>query len=427
MVMKFLDFLQRHLPPFSRDGRGNVVITFALATIPIFGAVAAAVDYSRANSTRTALQGAVDSTALMLSREAVGLDTAQLKTRATQLVLSLVNRPEAKSIDVTPKFTSANVGQFSLTVSATGKIDTTIARVIGLSAIDIDVSSQVHWGMKKLELALALDNTGSMSSSNKMTELKTAAKNLLETLKKAEKKKDDIRVAIIPFDTTVKIGTQTKNLPWFDWNYLIAQLGYSVSYSQLTGQYQQALKDFWQGCVTDREQQFDVQDAPPSPVDPLSLFPPVQCDKLAQLLPLSSDWTTLNAKIDEMQPNGNTNVTIGLVWAWHALTKEAPLNEAKQPSSDLEKVIIVLTDGTNTQNRFTTVPSLIDARTKKACDNIKASNIKLYTVRVIEGNADLLKGCATSPDMFYDVQDATQLNAVFKSIAAKLANLYIAQ
>ena len=70
--------------------------------------------------------------------------------------------------------------------------------------------------MKKLELALALDNTGSMSSSNKMTKLKTAANNLLIRSKKAAKKAGDVKVAIIPFDTTVNIGTSYKDQPWFD-------------------------------------------------------------------------------------------------------------------------------------------------------------------------------------------------------------------
>jgi Flp pilus assembly protein TadG len=49
---------------------GNVAITFALATLPILGFVGAAVDYSRANSVKAAMQTALDSTALMLSKEA---------------------------------------------------------------------------------------------------------------------------------------------------------------------------------------------------------------------------------------------------------------------------------------------------------------------------------------------------------------------
>ena len=49
---------------------GNVAITFAFATLPIIGGVGFAVDYSRANSVKAAMQAALDSTALMLSKEA---------------------------------------------------------------------------------------------------------------------------------------------------------------------------------------------------------------------------------------------------------------------------------------------------------------------------------------------------------------------
>jgi hypothetical protein len=104
----------------------------------------------------------------------------------------------------------------------------------------------------------------------------------------------------------------------------------------------------------------------------------------------------------------------------------APFN-APAPAQDLDKVIIILTDGDNTQNRWSSTASVIDARTSKACDNIKAANIKLYTVRVIDGNVTLLKGCATKPEMYYDVQQAVQLNSVFSSIAQNLANLRITQ
>ena len=54
-------------------------------------------------------------------------------------------------------------------------------------------------------------------------------------------------------------------------------------------------------------------------------------------------------------------------------------------------------------------------------------HIKHYTVRVIDGNATLLKGCATKPEMYYDVQQAVQLNSVFSSIAQNLANRRITQ
>ena len=94
---------------------------------------------------------------------------------------------------------------------------------------------------------------------------------------------------------------------------------------------------------------------------------------------------------------------------------------------DVDKVIILLTDGLNTANRFTTNASQIDARTAAVCDNIKAAKIKMFTVRVIEGNAALLQGCATASNMFYDVQVASQLKDVFASIAASHSGARLAK
>ena len=128
-----------------------------------------------------------------------------------------------------------------------------------------------------------------------------------------------------------------------------------------------------------------------------------------------------------MNPTGTTNVTIGLTWAWHALTPNAPLTEGTAPSADTDKVIILLTDGENTANRWSTSAAEIDARTKKVCDNVKAAGIKLYTVRVIDGNASLLQQCASKPDMYFNVQNASQLDGVFSAISKNLANLRIAK
>jgi hypothetical protein len=128
-----------------------------------------------------------------------------------------------------------------------------------------------------------------------------------------------------------------------------------------------------------------------------------------------------------MKASGKTNLTIGLAWGHHAVTNKEPLRGATKASKDVEKYIIFLTDGMNTQNRWTTKPGDIDARTKLACDNIKAADISLYTVRLMEGNEALLRGCATSPAMYYNVTAANQLATVFETIAKKLTQLRIAR
>jgi Flp pilus assembly protein TadG len=412
------------LRAFSSDRSGNVMITFALATIPIIGFTGAAVDYSRGNSAKAAMQAATDATALILSKEAQGLTDAQLKAKALSFFKANFNRPEVENVVVTPTFTQPQQGNFTLNLVSSGTLKTTFTS-IWQPNLNIGADSQVQWGMKKLELALALDNTGSMAWSSKMTHLKTATKSLLDTLKKAAKKDGDVKVAIIPFDTTVKIGTGFKDQPWFD-----------VSCSALgspSGCNSSTWKSYWEGCVRDRTYPYDTQDDAPTSTKPETLFPIYDCGSLVTAMPLTYDWTALNNKIDAMTPNGNTNVTIGLAWGWHALTQSAPLTEAAAPSPDLDKVLIILTDGTNTEawknsnNTKVTSQWAIDERAQLACNNIKAANIKIYAIRVIDGNATLLKNCATNPTMYYDVQNASQLNAVFSAIAQNLANLRLAK
>ena len=409
---------------FRSDQSGNVVITFTLAMIPIIGFTGAAVDYSRGSSAKTAMQAATDAAALILSKEAQTLSPADLNTKAKAFFLANLNRPDITNIVVTPTFTQPATGNFTLNLVSTGNIKTTFTSMWQPS-LAIGADSQVQWGMKKLELAMALDNTGSMASSQKMANLKTAAHSLLSTLKTAAKKDGDVKVAIIPFDTTVKIGTGYKDQAWFD-----------VSCSALgnpNGCTSSNWKNYWEGCVRDRTYPYDTQDDAPNTNNAATLFPIYDCGSLATAMPLTYDWTALNNRIDQMTPNGNTNVTMGLVWGWHALTQNAPYTEAAAPATDLDKVLIILTDGTNTEswknsnNTKVTSQTAIDARTALACTNIKAANIKIYAIRVIDGNASLLQQCATNPSMYFDVQDASQLNTVFSAIAQNLANLRLAK
>jgi Flp pilus assembly protein TadG len=64
------------------DRRGNVAITFGFAMLPIIGLVGAGIDYSHAISIRVALQAGLDSTALMLSKQAASLKQKQLQSAA---------------------------------------------------------------------------------------------------------------------------------------------------------------------------------------------------------------------------------------------------------------------------------------------------------------------------------------------------------
>ena len=418
---------------FLDDRKGGVAPMLALAALPLFGFVGAAVDFSRAASARSAMQAALDSTALMLSKDAQTLSESDLTQKANGDFTALFNRPEASAVQVTTQFSSPQAGNFLLKMTGSAIITPMFTNLLGQSTINISASAEVLWGIKKLNLALVLDNTGSMSSSGKMTNLKLAAHNLLTTLKNAAKQPGDVLVSIVPFATDVNVGTANVDATWIDWTDWEAANGtcsntnyHSKNSCESHGKiWTPAAHSTWNGCVNDRDQNNDVNNTATVAGSPATLFRAHQASNCpTAMMPLSEDWTALNAKIDAMTPTGNTNVTIGLAWGFQLISPNAPFY-APEPAADLDKVIIILTDGTNTQNRWTSSSSSIDSRTSKACDNIKAANIKLYTVRVIDGNATLLQNCATNPSMYYDVDQAIELNSVFGSIAQNLANLRI--
>lgn len=69
-----------------RNQQGSVVPLLGIALIPLMAAVGAAVDYSQANAARATLQNAIDSTALMLSKNAALQTNGALQTEATSTV-----------------------------------------------------------------------------------------------------------------------------------------------------------------------------------------------------------------------------------------------------------------------------------------------------------------------------------------------------
>jgi len=201
---------------FAAAQAGNVVITFALTTVLVFGLVGATVDYSRANSAKAAMQAAVDATALMLSKQASGLTDAQREQKAKDYFSALFNRTEVTNVVITPVYTTTDSTQLVLT--GTGKVPTTVAKVMGFQQLNISVSSTIKWGNTRLRVALVLDNTGSMASSNKMTALKTASKNLLTQLKNAATQNGEVYVSVIPFNKDVNVDKTNSSQTWLRWD-----------------------------------------------------------------------------------------------------------------------------------------------------------------------------------------------------------------
>ncbi len=440
------------LARFMADRRGGVAPMFALALIPVIGLTGAAIDYSRASSVRVGMQSAIDATALAMAKLAPTLTPSELQTKTNAYFQAMFNHPEAKNLVVTPSYTTAGGSQLAIAVS--GSMDTTFMRVLGVQNIDIGSTSTVKWGMNRLRVALALDNTGSMSSDGKIGALKTATNSLLTQLKNAATTNGDVYVSIIPFNKNVNVGTSTyTGASWVDWEDWEDDNGHDQSTqtctTQKTGKSGKTKKkcttstnwipdnhNTWNGCITDRDQSYDVQGTAPVSGTAATKFPAEQYDSCpVAMRGLSYDWNGMNSLVNQMSAAGTTNQTIGLVWAWMSLTGGGPFTiPAMDPNFQYQRIIILMSDGLNTENRWDGNGSQqspqVDARMALACTNAKAAGLTIYTIHVnTDGDptSQVLKNCATDAAKFFTVASSGQISTVFTTIGNNLSQLRIAK
>jgi Flp pilus assembly protein TadG len=188
----------------------------------------------------------------------------------------------------------------------------------------------------------------------------------------------------------------------------------------------------WTGCFMDRAQNYDTTNTTPAIATPDTQFPAEISDSCppVALTGLGFDWAALDAKVNQMTPKGSTNQTIGLAWGWQALTSTNPLNAPAQDAT-VQNVIVLLSDGMNTQNRFggdgSNQSAAVDARMALACANAKAANVRIYTVLVMAGNSSTLQSCASDTKKYFSLTTAGQIVTAFNSIGTELANLHLSR
>jgi Flp pilus assembly protein TadG len=474
--------LKGRIARFGSNKQGSVAIMFGLAVIPLVLVSGAAIDYGRASATRTQLQTAIDAAALHGTKIQQGLTDPALSTQLRAMTDANFTSNAGANItgftmvrvDTTDPITGKRIRQINLNASAV--IPNRFMSLANFNTTTVDVESKATWGTSDIEIALVLDNTGSMSWSNKMVELKRAlcgdptcanpnpATGFVKLMKDSARYTDQIRVAMVPFDTTVRmpltIQNQVNAASMSSTTFSTTGAGYCGSNgnsAERTSWFRFALRDkdtmatnrdasnnwvgtgcgvgraapaTWQGCVWDRDTgtNRDITDNNITTTDTDSLHPAVNCrtNNLARILPLldirGQSVTLLNA-MATMTPSGNTNLTVGLSWGQAMLTNTAPFQEAKPVGADVKRFLILLTDGDNTENRESGSQATIDARTTQACNSAKAQGITVYAIRVIDGNQSLLQSCASDASKYKEVANAADLTPVFVQIASEISSI----
>ncbi len=186
----------------------------------------------------------------------------------------------------------------------------------------------------------------------------------------------------------------------------------------------------WSGCVIDRTQPYDVQSDAPVTSNSDTLYPAAKCatNSLLPIMDLTTDIASARTYAQKMTPAGNTNITIGVQWGMEILSPTAPFSQgAAFTDKTVNKYMILLTDGLNTQNRWTTSASQIDARTALACSNAKALGITIFTVRLEDGNSSMLQTCASNAGYYYNLSNSSQISGALGSIMKSIKKIRLTQ
>ncbi|MCJ2101498.1 TadE/TadG family type IV pilus assembly protein [Methylobacterium sp. E-046] len=268
----------------SRDG--NVAILFAFLSVPMLMLSGAAIDYGFATRLETKLQGATDATALLLCQTPLTTTTADLNAMAQTTMTGAVG---SANLVVDPLTIASDPRQITLTAH---KLSTTFfGKLTGTTRINPGAKSQCATPLPKtFEIALVLDNTGSMAASSggqsKLQAVQTAATNFVNYVYSSNAFSSATRIALVPFAGAVAVDPSTyRYASWIDVN---GQSSYHwINVNSLSGTGFTSRFDIfnklrtaysgwgWAGCLETLPYPLNVQDGAPTSGNKDSLYVPL--------------------------------------------------------------------------------------------------------------------------------------------------------
>lgn len=380
------------LARFFGNRRGNVAVIFALALLPVMAATGSAIDITRALQVKARLNSALDAAGLAAGKQ---IDANDETIIATATAYFNANYPADELGDPGPL--SVDITDNTISLHVTASVETTIMKFAGFDEINVAADNEISRAVTGLEVALALDNTGSMAGT-KLSNLKSSAHALVDILFGSETMPAHLKVSLVPFAAGVNVG------PLFDPVWLDMAGASSIHSENFTAGtnlwtlYNNITNRDWNGCLMERPGGLDELDTPPTAGSPDTFFvpwfapdepnspsgypnsylsdgitgsantrqrstvkypgssvsstsrgPDYNCRNTEAITPLTNDRNLIEDKIDDMTAAYLTHIPIGLAWGWRTLSPGAPYTEGSQYSDeDTIKALVLMTDGENT-------------------------------------------------------------------------------
>ncbi len=202
-------------------------MTFALLSVPLMGTVGSAIEYSRLSQVKSELQHALDAAALATGKElSKSGNTPALQTFARAYFDANLH-PNIKPNDVVFGYNIFAGPNGGTRIKLTARHDhhVTMGNFLSVNEIAMELSATVAAGNRTVEVAIVIDNSGSMStksgSTNKsrLTLAKEAASELVNSLHQVavfSNKPDPIKISVVPFAGSVNIGKHYRGASWLD-------------------------------------------------------------------------------------------------------------------------------------------------------------------------------------------------------------------
>ncbi|OBY24438.1 TadE/TadG family type IV pilus assembly protein [Leisingera sp. JC1] len=330
---------------------------------------------------------------IMLAAGGLGVDLMRMERDRTTLQYTLdravlaaadmdqLQEPEAVVLDYLAK---AGLGEYysdpevqetlgyksvETTVNATFPVH--LAQFAGLGDLPIYAHSRAEESIDGVEISMVLDVSGSMRSNSRLTNLKIAAKEFIDTME-ANTTDGKMSISIVPYATQVSVPEDLYN------QYNISTPG-STTYSRCVNF---SAADFQSASLSQTEElegtmhftpwdstSYDNRTRYSSPR--LVSTPVCEDDPTREILPYQKDATVLKNYIDSFWGGGNTSIDIGMKWGTTLLDPSArpainalatgsdasvPSDFSARPSdytdTDTVKVIVLMTDGQNTSQYY---------------------------------------------------------------------------
>jgi Flp pilus assembly protein TadG len=188
---------------------GSIALYMALLIPVLTATIGFAIDMSEAYMVRERLTRALDAAALAAAGS-VGLSETQMQARVDAFMAA--NYPPGK-IGGYYNVKLTKSGDF-ITVTGSAKLDTAFMRFLGsqFNTLTTQATTKVQLQVQGIEVALVLDNTGSMSykpsgsTKTNIQALKDSSADFVNIMFSKAAKPEDIRVGLVPYANSVRVG-----------------------------------------------------------------------------------------------------------------------------------------------------------------------------------------------------------------------------